>query len=117
MLLTLATAAAIAACPPPPARRWHCVHDGDTIWWQGTKVRLADIDTPELDGDCPRERQLAIAARARLTELLNTAAVAIEWTGNNDRYGRPLVRLGGVGQQLVSEGLAHPYGKPRTWCR
>ncbi|HEV7435057.1 MAG TPA: hypothetical protein VGO22_09340, partial [Pseudorhizobium sp.] len=28
--------------------RWNCVVDGDTFWLQGVKIRIADIDTPEL---------------------------------------------------------------------
>lgn len=54
MLIALAATALIAVCEPPPARRWHCVHDGDTVWWEGEKIRLADIDAPERGGTPPR---------------------------------------------------------------
>ena len=114
MLLALATAAAIAVCPPSGPRR-HCVHDGDTVWWNGEKIRIADIDAPELRGRCPREAQLAIAARDRLVQLLNTSPVTIDRTGK-DRYGRTLARIGDVGEQLISEGLASRWPKRRDWC-
>lgn len=106
----LLAAALIAICPPPPAHRHHCVHDGDTFWWEGEKIRIADIDTPELDSADPAERRRAIAARDRLVQLLNAGEVVIERTGH-DRYGRTLARIGTIGDQLVGEGLA------RRWQR
>jgi endonuclease YncB( thermonuclease family) len=116
MLFTLAAAAAIAACPPPgEGKRHHCVHDGDTLWWEGVKYRLADIDTPELDGRCPRERDLALAARDRLIVLLNAGPVTIERDGF-DFYRRPLARFGRTGEQLLREGLATRWPRRRDWC-
>ena len=64
----LLLAAALASAPPGP--RGHCVHDGDTVWWEGEKIRIADIDTPELNGACEYERELALRARNRLMQLL-----------------------------------------------
>ena len=40
-----------------------CVVDGDTFWIDGTKIRIADIDTPETHG--PAARRRASWARAR----------------------------------------------------
>ncbi|WP_306623965.1 MULTISPECIES: hypothetical protein [Agrobacterium] len=35
--------------------RTACVVDGDTLWIDGTKVRIADIDAPEIsDPNAPR---------------------------------------------------------------
>lgn len=116
MLLALTAAAAIAVCPPPPGRRHHCVHDGDTVWWQGEKIRIADIDAPELSGRCEAERRRARAARDRLVVLLNAAEVTITRTGT-DRYGRTLARFGGLGEQLVKEGLASRWPGRKDWCR
>ena len=114
-MIELLTAAAIAVCPPQ-GKRHHCVHDGDTIWWNGEKMRLADIDTPELNGQCPYERALAKQARDRLVELLNTHSIHIERVGA-DRYGRTLVRLPVVSQALVREGLAREWsGRREGWC-
>jgi len=51
----LLIAAALAVCAPGP--RDNCVHDGDTVWLAGEKIRIADIDTPELNGKCEHERR------------------------------------------------------------
>ena len=49
------------------ASRVTCVVDGDTIWYRGTKIRIADIDTPEVSQPrCPEERALGLAATRRL---------------------------------------------------
>jgi len=124
MLLALAPvllgASPIAICLPPPAQRFHCVHDGDTIWWQGEKIRIADIDTPELNGKCETERRLALAARRRLVALINVGPVTISRTGT-DRYNRTLAsfgtRFGSVGDRLIKEGLASRWPQRRDWCR
>lgn len=115
MLFTLLAASAIAVCQPPPARRWHCVHDGDTVWWNGEKIRIADIDAPELGGRCDAERRRARAARDRLVNLLNARQVTIRRTGT-DRYGRTLARFGNIGEQLVEEGLATRWPGRKDWC-
>ena len=111
-------AAALAVCGPGP--RDHCVHDGDTLWFEGEKIRIADIDTPELNGDCPSERALAVRARQRLIVLLNAGSFEIERSGT-DRYGRTLAVLHrsgrSIGDQLVSEGLARTWsGRREPWC-
>jgi endonuclease YncB( thermonuclease family) len=115
MILTLATAALIAVCPAQGPRT-HCVVDGDTVWLDGEKIRLVDIDAPELAGRCEIERRLAIAARDRLVELLRERPADIVRTGT-DRYGRTLARLGDVGEQLIAEGLASRWPQRRDWCR
>lgn len=41
-----------------PARQT-CVVDGDTFWYRGTKIRVADINTPETaQPACPTEARL-----------------------------------------------------------
>ena len=113
-MITIALAIAVCAAPPTP--RVTCVVDGDTVWINREKIRLLDIDAPEMQGRCPAERALAIRARDRLVELLRGRDVEIERDGT-DRYGRTLARLGDVGEQLVSEGLARRWGDRRGWCR
>ena len=45
----------------------NCVVDGDTLYYQGTKVRIADIDTPETHPSrCAAEARLGDAATRRL---------------------------------------------------
>jgi Micrococcal nuclease (thermonuclease) homologs len=108
-------ALAIAACPVPPARRITCVVDGDTVWIEREKIRLLDIDAPEMKGDCPAESRLAIRARDRLIVLLQRPNLTIARDGT-DRYGRTLARIGNTGDQLVREGLARRWGDRRGWC-
>lgn len=120
MILTTLTAAAIAACPPI-GRRVTCVTDGDTLWHEGVKLRLENIDTPEIDqAKCAYERQLGERAKARLTVLLN-GGYQIHYSGRADRYRRPLVRVTvngrDVGEQLMAEKLARLYrGRREGWC-
>lgn len=100
-----------------------CVVDGDTFWLEGTKYRIADIDTPEVSNfGCSAEKALGDRATARLAALLNAGPFALEpYERDEDRYGRKLrivTRDGAsLGAQLVSEGLAHRWGGPqREWC-
>lgn len=111
----IAVALAIAVCAPPPTPRVTCVVDGDTVWINREKIRLLDIDAPEMQGRCPAERALAIRARDRLVVLLRARDVKIERDGK-DRYGRTLARIDDVGAQLVREGLARRWGDRRGWC-
>ena len=111
-------AAALVICAPGP--RDNCVVDGDTFWLDGEKVRIADIDAPEMDGRCPYETQLARRSRDRLLVLLNSGRFEMHVEGQ-DRYGRTLaviVRNGhSLGDQLVSEGLARTWtGRREPWC-
>ncbi len=94
------------------ARRTDCVVDGDTFWFRGDKIRVADIDTPELSPPrCQREAELGEAARRRLQALLNAGPFTlIAGARDQDQYGRKLriVSRGGrsIGDMLVAEGLA-----------
>lgn len=101
-----------------------CVVDGDTIWLEGTKIRIADIDTPEISQPkCDYEYDLGIKARDRLVALLNKDEFTLATIGNRDedQYGRKLrvILRGGrsLGDQLVSEGLARTWtGRREAWC-
>lgn len=106
------------------AVRTHCVVDGDTLWHSGVKVRIADIDTPEVsEPKCASEKALGERATARLIELINAGPFELRaWQGRDeDKYGRKLrvlVRNGmSIGDVLVSEGLAHTWsGRKEPWC-
>lgn len=108
------------ACEPDE-RRVTCVVDGDTLWYQGTKIRLIGIDAPEVEGHCAAERETAAQATHYLTVLLNTGLRQIEFNGE-DRYGPALARLwvtgGEVGPAMLAAGLAEPYPRrgPSPWC-
>lgn len=100
-----------------------CVVDGDTIRYRGRRIRILGIDTPELHpARCAREERLGLAAKARLQTLVNAGPFQLV-TGDRDRdaYGRELrwLRRGqrDLGEQLIGEGLARPYGSGRrSWC-
>ena len=130
----VATAAALSAPAPDleaarfarcgAAARVTCVVDGDTFWYRGAKIRLADINTPELSRPaCPREAALAEAATLLLEHLLNQGSFTLARSPgrDRDRYGRLLrtaTRDGeSLGAVLVREGLAEPWqGRRSGWC-
>jgi endonuclease YncB( thermonuclease family) len=104
-------------------RQPNCVVDGDTIWHRGIKIRLADIDTPEVfSPQCASEAALGRQATERLLELINAGAFELVRTGRDaDRYGRKLRILErhgrSLGDILIAEGLARPWdGARRSWC-
>ena len=118
---------------PPPARSFalchigggtNCVVDGDTIWMDGVKIRVADIDAPETHPPrCPQEADLGNRATERLYELVNQGPFTAETMGgrDEDRYGRKLRVLMRNGQSLggvlVAEGLAQSWdGARHPWC-
>lgn len=104
--------------------RVNCVIDGDTIWYQGEKIRIADINAPETqDPQCTYEADLGRRATYRLIELLNAGPFEIVSTGNRDedKYGRKLRLIerngSSLGQTLVNEGLAERWqGYRSNWC-
>ncbi|CUX67123.1 Nuclease [Agrobacterium tumefaciens str. Kerr 14] len=104
-------------------QRITCVVDGDTFWFRGEKIRIADIDTPELSPPrCERERKRGLAAKQRLLDILNSGPLSFKTTARDeDRFGRKL-RIGyrerrSVGDLLVAEGLARKWeGSRRSWC-
>lgn len=109
--------------PCGSGRRITCVVDGDTIWLEGTKIRIADINTPETSNpDCAAEKALGDKATLRLLQLLNQAPFDLASVDRDeDRYGRKLriITRGGesLGDQLVREGLAEEWnGRRRNWC-
>ncbi|MBO9136749.1 thermonuclease family protein (plasmid) [Rhizobium sp. B230/85] len=103
------------------AHRITCVVDGDTFWFRGQKIRIADIDTPQLSPPrCQRERGLA--AKQRLLDILNSGPLSFKMIARDkDRYGRKLRIVyrdrRSVGDILVAEGLARKWGgSRRSWC-
>ena len=113
----LLIALAITLCPPGP--RDNCVVDGDTFWTNGEKVRIADIDAPEIHGRCDYETKLAAASRDRLLTLLHQP-FELQRQGK-DRYGRTLANVSvngrDIGMILVHEGLARVWdGARHPWC-
>lgn len=114
-------AASFARCAGPV--RVTCVVDGDTFWYRGAKIRVADINAPEVsEPRCAAEARLGARATTRLTALLNAGPFTLEPADRaRDVYGRKLftVTRGGasLGARLEAEGLAeHWRGYRRSWC-
>lgn len=117
MPFVLMLAAAVStACPALS------VHDGDTIRCGAERVRIADIDAPELP-DSPKCRDYraryawcefakGLEARDALQAFLSGRQVLVIRQGV-DKYGRTLalVKVNGVdaGEYLVRQGLARPW--------
>ena len=120
--------AAAVGEPRPFARcgtgpRVTCVVDGDTFWYRGTKIRIADINAPEVSTPaCPVEAALGERATRRLGEWLAAGPFKLRPVARDvDRYGRKLrlvTRAGSsVGAMLEAEGLAQPWrGRRGDWC-
>ncbi|MEF0939203.1 thermonuclease family protein [Rhizobium sp. BR 362] len=122
----------LAAARPETAGRFglcggetgiNCVVDGNTFWQNGIKIRLADIDVPDIEpSHCAGERQKATAAKLRLQTLLNNDTFVLSASGRgDDQQGgkfRIAMRAGrSIGDQLVAEGLARRWtGQTTSWC-
>jgi len=107
-------------------------YDGDTCYvtaktlpipLQRMSVRILGIDTPEIRGDCPEEKALALRGREFANVAFNGAETIeflnLKW----DKYGGRVladVWLDGVDYAalLIEAGLARPYdgGKKEGWC-
>jgi endonuclease YncB( thermonuclease family) len=108
------------------------VIDGDTIevraliWLDQlvtTRVRIRNIDAPELNARCPAEARLAQDSAAALARLLGEGRLLLTDIGRDKYGGRVLARVltaGGrdAGDALRAAGLARAYaGKRREgWC-
>lgn len=129
----LATAVAVlavfvGACSPSPDAQapGACrAIDGDTIACGTARVRMLNIDTPELGSHarCPAEAALAERARQFTAQRLAAGAVEIRVDGKRprDRYGRTLawvsVDAQDLGEELIAAGLARRWdGRRRPWC-
>jgi endonuclease YncB( thermonuclease family) len=101
-----------------------CIIDGDTIRYEGLRIRLEDIDAPEIFSPrCESEKALGQRATQRLLDWMNAGPFNIVQAGERDadRYGRKLrvIERNGrsAGDALVSEGLARRWdGAQRSWC-
>jgi len=102
-------------------KRINCVVDGDTFWVDGEKIRIADINAPEVSSPkCGAEKSRGDRATRRLRDLLNAGAFEMQG-GDTDRYGRSLRTLHrngrSIGGTMVEEGLAHDWnGYKENWC-
>lgn len=101
--------------------------DGDTVTHEGERIRIANIDAPEIHhAQCDAEKRLGLVAKRRIAELLASGEAIVhrgdpETGRKKDRYGRILatIEVGGrdVGKIMIAEGLARPWaGRRQPWC-
>ncbi len=106
------------------------VIDGDTIevraqiWLEldlTTRVRLAGIDAPELNGACAEERRLAQIARTALGDILGLGPLRLA-NIRHDKYGGRVIAdvlLGNgrnVAAAMLAVGAAAEWGSAPLWC-
>ena len=109
------------------------VIDGDTvrvtvrIWHDQdvhTSIRLRGIDTPELRARCARERELALAAKAALVEMLPAGSTITLTNLRPDKYGGRFDADARTADgrdpaaELIAQGHARAYGGEARlgWC-
>lgn len=88
------------------------------------RVRLRNVDTPEMHGQCDYEIRRALLARDRLAELIPVGTTVELANIKDDKYlGRidanvKTVDGHDVGDILIREGLGRPYsgGRRKSWC-
>lgn len=96
----------------------------DGIEIMSVGVRLRNVDTPELHGECDYEIERAEKAKQRLSELIPVGSVIEITNVKNDKYpGRIDANVfdennQDVGLILIRENLGRPYsgGKRQSWC-
>lgn len=110
------------------------IFDGDTFSAQvelepdikiTVRVRLINVDTPEMNGACPAEKIMAQSAKDLLATILPRGTVVELKNIKDDKYlGRinanVLLADGrDVGVILIDSGLGRPYsgGKRKPWCK
>ena len=99
----------------------NCVIDGDTLYVGGSRVEVAGIEAPQINGArCPEERDRGIAAAVALSDLLAGGNVTVS-PPFRDEYGRTVrsvaVKGRDVGQKMIGQSLVRPYtGEPQKWC-
>ena len=106
-------------------------YDGDTItvtipglpsvFGDRLRVRLKGIDTPEINGKCQKEKEMALTARDVVTEILSHASQIRLRDVSRGKYFRlvAVVEADGlnVNQYLLDLGLARTFKKHRNkWC-
>lgn len=106
------------------------VYDGDTFTAnikskdgviERNRVRIRDIDTPEIKGKCALEIRKANEAKEALIALIDNKLVTLKDIGS-DRYDRTLATAYNyqninIGRELVKTGYARAYDRHRrSWC-
>ena len=109
------------------------VYDGDTfrvnidslppIVGKNIPVRLEGVDTPEINGKCQYEKDLALEARDFVRNKLSNAVEILLNDLQRGKYFRIVAKvyIDGVSleEELLLNGLAYQYkgGKKSNWCK
>lgn len=87
------------------------------------KVRVENIDTPEIVGKCNYETSLAVKAKTAVRDIMTApeARIILVTDGRQDVYGRLLARIevngNDLGETLIALGLARRWdGARHPWC-
>lgn len=116
-----------------PARVGYIV-DGDTFSGVvkldadteiSVRVRLRNVDTPEINGECEYEKQMARRAKDKLSEMIPEGTMVELTNIKDDKYlGRIDANVADshgrdVGMLLVRAGLGRAYngGRRDKWCK
>lgn len=105
----------------------YVVIDGDVFDLAGERIRIANIDAPEISSaKCGKEFDLGQEAKRRLEELLMSGFVTLTRGDpvdgrHKDEHGYTLGTISIEGQDLgevmIKEGLAHRRtGRREPWC-
>ncbi len=99
--------------------------DGDTYVCRGERIRVENIDSPELHARCEGELDAARAAKLFAQAALDGALqieIKVYEKRPRDRYGRTLARVlvdgDDLGEIMIAAKLARPYHGERrhSWC-
>ena len=96
----------------------------ESIEVNSVSVRLDNVDTPELHGECEYEIERANYAKQRLAELIPVGSIIEIKNIKNDKYQGRIdasvfdAQNKNVGLILIRENLGRPYsgGKRESWC-
>ena len=109
------------------------IYDGDTfrvnidslppLIGKNIPVRLEGVDTPEINGKCQYEKDLALEARDFVRSKLSNAVEILLNDLQRGKYFRIVAKvyIDGVSleKELLQNGLAYQYngGKKSNWCK
>ena len=109
------------------------IYDGDTfrvnidslppLIGKNIPVRLEGVDTPEINGKCQYEKDLALEARDFARNKLSNAVEILLNDLQRGKYFRIVAKvyIDGVSleEELLQNGLAYQYngGKKSNWCK
>ncbi len=132
LLLSILSASALAYDFPNVTYR--SCYDGDTcrfdipnvhpFFGENIPIRIAGIDTPDLQGKRAQENKLAVKAKDLVQTTLEQAQSITLKNVERGKYFRIVATVEADGQDvadlLIQEGLAVPYDgetKPKDWCK